>query len=90
MRLLGVPASPGIAIGPAFLLKVRDFKVVRRVLSSDEEALAELSRLREAVDSVDEDLSRLADGIGHVVEGRQILEFLRLLLRDPLIHRDVE
>lgn len=90
MRLQGVPASPGIAIGPAFLLKVRDFRVVRRVLTSDEEALAELSRLRNAVDSVDEDLSRLADEIGHVVEGRQILEFLRLLLRDPMIHRDVE
>ena len=90
MRLQGVAASPGIAIGPAFLLKVRDFKVVRRSLTSGEEVASEIARLRAAVDSVDGDLESLAEAIGHVVEGRQIVEFLRLLLRDPMIHRDIE
>lgn len=90
MVLQGVAASPGMAIGPAFLLKVKDFKVVRRTLSSDDEARSEIKRLREATEAVDEDLKALADAIGHVVEGRQILEFLRLLLKDPMIHRDVE
>lgn len=90
MILQGVAASPGIAIGPAFLLKVRDFKVVRRSLSSKDEVSAEITRLRKATEAVDNDLKSLAKAIGHVVEGRQILEFLRLLLRDPMIHRDVE
>lgn len=89
-KLQGIPASPGIAIGPAFLLKVRDFKVPPRTLGSGEEAEKEILRLRQAVESLDADLERLADDIGHVVEGRQIMEFLRLLLRDPMIHRDVE
>lgn len=90
MRLKGIAASPGIAIGPAFLLKVRDFKVARRTLSSPEEADGEIGRLRDAVDQLDADLEKLSNDIGHVVEGRQIMEFLRLLLRDPMIHRDVE
>lgn len=90
MKIQGVAASPGIALGPAFLLKVKDFKVVRRELADPEEATGEVKRLRDAVDSVDSDLSRLADSVEHVVEGRQIVEFLRLLLRDPMLQSEVE
>jgi phosphotransferase system enzyme I (PtsI) len=90
MKIQGVAASPGIALGPAFLLKVKDFKVVRRELAGADEATGEVRRLRDAVDSVDSDLSRLAESVEHVVEGRQIVEFLRLLLRDPMMQSEVE
>ncbi len=90
MRVQGVAASPGIALGPAFLLKSKDFKVVRRELSGADEAARELKRLRDTIDSVDADLSRLAKSVEHVAEGRQIVEFLRLLLRDPVMQGEVE
>ena len=90
MLFKGIPASHGIAIGPAFLLKVEELRHAKRTLSSDHEAELEVLRFQKAISDVRHDLENIADSMGDVVEGRQILEFLLLLLQDPTINKEVE
>jgi len=90
MQYNGIPASHGIAIGPAFLLKVEKLKHAKRLLSSDDEIAIEMERFSKAMIDVRYDLENIADSVGDVVEGRQIMEFLLLLLQDPTIKKEVE
>ncbi len=90
MLYRGIPASHGIAIGKAFLLKVHDFQQHKKELGSLEEAEKEVHRFRQALADVKHDLENIADSVADVVEGRQILDFLLLLLQDPMIIKEVE
>lgn len=90
MLFKGIPASHGIAIGPAFLLKVEELRHASRSLESPAEAREEIKRFQDAISAVKHDLENIADSMGDVVEGRQILEFLLLLLQDPTINKEVE
>jgi phosphotransferase system enzyme I (PtsI) len=90
MLFKGIPASHGIAIGPAFLLKVEELRHAKHPLETAGEAENEVVRFQTAISSVRHDLENIADSMGEVVEGRQILEFLLLLLQDPTIKKDVE
>ncbi len=90
MLFKGIPASHGIAIGPAFLLKVEQLRHARISLESSAETEQEIVRYRNAISGVRHDLENIADSMGDVVEGRQILEFLLLLLQDPTIKKEVE
>lgn len=90
MLFNGIPASHGIAIGPVFLLKVEKLKHAKRLLVSDSEIAVEIQRFSNAITDVRHDLENIADSVGDVVEGRQIMEFLLLLLQDPTIKKEVE
>ena len=90
MLYRGIPASHGIAIGKAFLLKVHDFQQYKKELKSPEDAKKEVERFRQALADVKHDLENIADSVADVVEGRQILDFLLLLLQDPMIIKEVE
>lgn len=90
MLYRGIPASHGIAIGSAFLLKVQDLQHPVRFCENEEESRGEVERFRQAVEDVRHDLENIADSVADVVEGRQILEFLLLLLQDPMITKEVE
>lgn len=90
MLYKGIPASHGIAIGPALLLKASDMNHPRIVFETRREALEELERFRGAIKAVRYDLENIADSVADVVEGRQIMEFLLLLLQDPTIIKEVE
>ena len=90
MLFKGIPASHGVAIGPAFLLKVEELRHARMSLKSLAEANQEVIRFQNAISAVRHDLENIADSMGDVVEGRQILDFLLLLLQDPTIKKEVE
>ncbi|NLI03334.1 MAG: phosphoenolpyruvate--protein phosphotransferase [Candidatus Fermentibacter daniensis] len=79
----GTAASPGIAIGPAFLLDVEELRVPRREIASDEEVLHEIARLDKALVDTRAELSELAGGMGDLVAGRQILDVHLMLIDDP-------
>ncbi len=81
----GVGASPGIAIGPAFLLDKECQKVIKYHLS-DHEVEAEKLRFREAVDRAEAELRELiADLPQELHEHTTILEGHLLMLRDSMI-----
>src|SRR6516165_8869522 len=91
LSLKGIGASPGIAVGPAYLVdrrRVRTPKV--RLAQADVES--ELMRLKTAIELSDHQLleikDRLAQGEGH--DHALILEAHRLMLHDPMFIDEVK
>jgi phosphotransferase system enzyme I (PtsI) len=86
----GIGASPGVAVGPVFLLDRKKVRTPKLRLNEDEVQL-ELLRLKTAVDLSDHQLLDLkeklvtSDGQDHAL----ILEAHRLMLRDPMLIDEV-
>lgn len=86
----GIGASPGVAVGHAFLLDRRKVRTPKLRLNEDE-VHSELMRLKTAVDLSDHQLLELKeklatqDGQDHAM----ILEAHRLMLRDPMLIDEV-
>jgi phosphotransferase system enzyme I (PtsI) len=92
--LVGLAASPGIAIGRCWTMERRRVRTPKRRLS-DEEVEAELARFRTALDVSDEQLqdvrrkvegSAAPGGAEHVA----IIDMHRMMLRDPMLVEDVQ
>ena len=88
--LSGIPASPGIAAAPAFLLEGGDFAIPRRKIPAGA-VDAERARLRRAFDEAAAELDalreRAADGPAEVVG---VLEAHGAILRDPALVAQAE
>jgi phosphotransferase system enzyme I (PtsI) len=85
----GTPASPGIAIGPAFLLNVSELRIARRNLPDASAVVLEIARFDRAITDVRSELENLASRLEGVVEGKQIIEVHLLLLDDPTMKKEV-
>ncbi|OPL18473.1 MAG: hypothetical protein AVO35_03855 [Candidatus Aegiribacteria sp. MLS_C] len=90
IRLNGTPASPGVAIGPAFILNVEEIRVRRKELSGDDEVDREVGRFREALEETRGELERISESVNDIIEGQQLIEVHMLLLNDPSMISDVE
>jgi len=90
LSIKGIGASPGVAVGRAFLL---DRKRVRtpKLRLGESEVESELRRMRTAIELSDHQLNeikeRLAQGEGH--DHALILEAHRLMLHDPMFVDEV-
>ena len=81
----GIPASPGIVIGPAHVL-TQEGQVSTRLLYTQQEVAEELARFNHAVDQTEDELSRLKQEIaGDMKEHAHILELHLLILRDRML-----
>ncbi len=86
----GIPASPGIAVGKAFLLKEEKITVHRRPLSKDQ-VKGEITRLQQAMQATRKDIQSNKEKIIRKLgkkHGRLIEAYL-LILEDPLLTEDV-
>ena len=85
-----IGASPGVAVGHAFIIDRKRVRTPKLRLSEDEVEM-ELLRLKTAVDLSDHQLKELKDriamGDGH--DHALILEAHRLMLRDPMLLDEV-
>ncbi len=90
-RLLeGIPASPGIVIGPAHVL-TQEGQVSTRLLYTREEVQAELERFNRAVDQTEEEITRLRQEIApDLKEHAHILELHLLILRDRMLLQETQ
>ncbi|MBN1433476.1 phosphoenolpyruvate--protein phosphotransferase [Candidatus Fermentibacterales bacterium] len=87
----GAVASPGIAIGPAFLLHVEELRVSRKRIGEGEEAVrAELERFRQAVELTRQELIGVSEKADQLVVGRELFEVHLLLVQDPALIASVE
>jgi phosphotransferase system enzyme I (PtsI) len=93
--LVGLAASPGIAIGQCWTMEKRRVRTPKRRLSDQREVEAELSRFRTALDASDEQLqevrrkvegSTAPGGAEHVA----IIDMHRMMLRDPMLVDEVQ
>ncbi|MCK4298105.1 MAG: phosphoenolpyruvate--protein phosphotransferase, partial [Planctomycetes bacterium] len=87
----GIAVSPGVAIGPAFVLEAEDIRIPRRFIHP-EEVEAEMERFSRAVELAEEEIrnfrDRLSEEIGGEISG--IFEAHLRLLRDPALLEGVE
>jgi phosphoenolpyruvate-protein phosphotransferase (PTS system enzyme I) len=85
LTLLGIPASPGIVIGPAHVL-TQEGQVSTRLLYTDQEVADEVKRFNRAVDQTEEEITRLRQEIADdLKEHAHILELHLLILRDRML-----
>jgi len=90
IRMAGTPASPGISIGPAFLLNVEEIRVRKKELAGEEEVEFELKRFHGALESTRRELESISQQVSDIIEGQQLIEVHILLLNDPSMISDVE
>jgi phosphoenolpyruvate-protein phosphotransferase (PTS system enzyme I) len=85
--LQGIPASPGIVIGRAWVLsEMGELKGRFRLLFTEEEKAAEMARLQAAMDQAHEDLTRLHREISsEFPEHAHLLELHLLILKDQML-----
>lgn len=85
--LQGIPASPGIVIGRAWVLsEMGELKGRFRLLFTEEEKAAETARLQAAMDQAHEDLTRLHQEISSdFPEHAHLLELHLLILKDQML-----
>lgn len=82
----GIAVSPGVAIGPAFVLEAEDIRIPRRFIPA-EEVEAELERFARAVDVAEGEIRRFRDRASEEVGGEVagIFEAHLRMLRDPTL-----
>ncbi len=82
----GVGASPGIALGPAFVLDAHRIKAIRRRLAPDEVA-QEKERFIRAVAAVEEEFSRLIDELPQELKKHDsMLRSHIMMLKDKMVY----
>lgn len=87
--LKGVPASPGIAIGRAFVLDT-DLAVDAAEVVSPDSIANELSRFKQALDSVRNELDQAMElAINESPTAVNIVESYQLVVADPLMHQNI-
>ncbi|WP_456434467.1 phosphoenolpyruvate--protein phosphotransferase [Thermosulfuriphilus sp.] len=86
IKLKGIGASPGIAIGEVFLIDRGRIKVVQRPLSNEEELELEVARLKTAISQALNELKAIKDKIpGEILGQSSIIDAHLLILNDPLL-----
>ncbi|MCS7081820.1 MAG: phosphoenolpyruvate--protein phosphotransferase [Bacteroidetes bacterium] len=91
VRLRGIPGSPGIAIGPAFLFERTRPHIPHRHLAL-EELDSEVARFREALERSERELRKIIDIARQKVdpEAAAIFEAQLLMLRDAHVYEHIE
>jgi len=86
--LQGIPASPGIVMGRARVVSdFGDLQAAFRLLYTDQERQAEVTRFLAAVDQAQEDLTRLRDRVAaEFPEHTHLLELHLLILKDQMLY----
>ena len=86
--LQGIPASPGIVIGRAWVLSDRgEIKGRFRLLFTEEEQAHEVDRFQAAMDQAHEDLTRLRQEVAaEFPEHAHLLELHLFILKDQMLN----
>ena len=87
----GIPASPGVVVGPAHLLRWEVPEVRPRIVD-DEEIPAELARLRAGIAAARDRLTLVRERVARTVgpEEAQIFDAQIMILEDPALRDEVE
>jgi phosphoenolpyruvate-protein phosphotransferase (PTS system enzyme I) len=89
LSLKGIGASPGVAVGRAFLLDRKRLRTPKLRLT-EEEVATELQRMKIAVEHSDRQLTELKQRVGGDGHDHElIIEAHRLMLQDPMLLDEV-
>ncbi|MBI3293087.1 MAG: phosphoenolpyruvate--protein phosphotransferase, partial [Elusimicrobia bacterium] len=87
----GIPASPGIAIGKAFVLREGEFCYVRRTITKDKLS-GEIQRFRQALAKTRQEMEASREQLLRLLgkSHARLIDVYLLVLEDPLLTKDVE
>jgi phosphotransferase system enzyme I (PtsI) len=90
-KLVGIPASPGIAVGPVHLLRWETPEVRHRIIP-DEAIPSEITRLHDALERAQERLRQIRDRVEHSAGPQEaaIFDVQRSILSDQELIGSVE
>jgi len=90
MMLKGIPASPGIIIGKAFLLDSEEFTIPKRIISDDQIA-GEIARFEEALIQTRADILNIQKKIAKEMDSKhaEIFSAHLLVLEDRMLIEEV-
>ncbi len=89
MKLNGIAASPGIAIGRAYLISEEPYCVIKRNIG-ESQIKKEISRFRKAIQTVDIDFKKQKERVSTEM-GKTYAKLFNaygLILKDPLFYKD--
>ncbi|MDR1419630.1 MAG: phosphoenolpyruvate--protein phosphotransferase [Treponema sp.] len=83
--MTGIPASPGVAIGAAFVYADNDIPEIPRYSLAEGQTAGEMQRLREAMEKAEGDLRGVLEGVGKEMSGEHtaIFEAHLMMIEDP-------
>ncbi|MEM7263560.1 MAG: phosphoenolpyruvate--protein phosphotransferase, partial [Planctomycetota bacterium] len=86
----GIPVSPGIVIGEAFVLDTEEIRIPQRFIEKDE-IDAELDRFQRAISEAEASLREEIKRVGEKISvGSQILEMHQQFLRDAVLLDEIQ
>lgn len=80
----GIPASPGMALGPATVIRAVQHMIPRKHLN-DAQIIQELERFEQAIQKSRSQMESLLNGLPENDDLRNIFEMQLLLLEDPML-----
>ncbi len=86
LHIRGIPAAPGMAMGPVYLLEKSRISIVQYWIS-DKEVSGEIQRFKIAIEKTKAELSKIRDRLCRYEGGTQIgiLESYQMILQDELL-----
>ncbi len=89
MKLKGIPASPGTAIGRAYILAEESYCVIKRSVA-DDRIKKEISRFKKAVAVTEKEFKKSRDKAVEDMGKKyaRLFDAYMLILKDPLLYKD--
>ncbi|MFH1414727.1 MAG: phosphoenolpyruvate--protein phosphotransferase [Elusimicrobiota bacterium] len=89
MKLKGIPASPGIAIGRAYLISERSYCVIKRNINENR-IKKEIARFKKAITNTENDFKKQKEKVANEMGKKyaHLWDAYMLILRDPLLYKD--
>jgi phosphotransferase system enzyme I (PtsI) len=89
MKLEGIAASPGIAIGRAYLLFEEPYCIIKRNITSDQ-IRKEIARFKKAIYTAETEFRRQRDKVVQEMGKKyaRLFDAYVLILKDPLLYKD--
>ncbi|MFW6134652.1 MAG: phosphoenolpyruvate--protein phosphotransferase [Elusimicrobiota bacterium] len=89
MKIKGIPASPGIAIGRAYLVSEESYCVIKRNIG-DSQVKHEINRFKKAVSRTEEEFKKQKEKVIRDMGKKyaRLFDAYMLILKDPLMSKD--
>ena len=89
MKLKGIPASPGIAIGRAYLISEKSYCIIKRSIN-ESQIRKEINRFKKAISKTEADFKKQKDRVAHEMGKKyaHLWDAYILIMKDPLLYKD--
>jgi phosphotransferase system enzyme I (PtsI) len=89
MKLKGIAASPGIAIGRAYLISEKAYCIIKRNIN-ESQIKKEINRFKKAISKTEAEFKKQKDKVAHEMGKKyaHLWDAYILIMKDPLLYKD--